>query len=67
MWHQVQLMPLVMKFGSNYQGHCIISTVLAVLLADLKNQPKGSSCITHILPFCGYFKGQEQTVFYPTS
>ena len=38
-----------------------------VLLADLKNQPIGSSCVTHILPFYGYFKGQEHTVFNPTS
>ena len=37
------------------------------LLADLKNQPIGSSCVTHILPFCGYFKGQEQIGFNPTS
>ena len=37
-----------------------------LLLADL-NQPVGSLCVTHILPFCGYFKGQEQTVFNPTS
>ena len=28
-------------------------------LADLKNQPIVSSCVTHILAFCGYFKGQE--------
>ena len=35
--------------------------------ADLKNQPVGSSCVTHILPFYGYFKGQEQTGFNPTS
>ena len=37
------------------------------LLADLKNQPIVSSCLTHILPFCGYFKGQEQISFNPTS
>ena len=36
-------------------------------LADLKNQPVGSLCVTHILPFCGYFKGQEQIGFNPTS
>ena len=33
----------------------------------LKNQPIGSLCVTHILPFCGYFKGQEQVCFNPTS
>ena len=37
------------------------------LLADLKNQPTVSSCVTHILPFCGYFKGQEEICFNPTS
>ena len=37
------------------------------LLADLKNQPIGLSCVTHILPFCGYFKGQEQICFNPTN
>ena len=37
------------------------------LLADLKNQPIVSSCVTHILPFCGYFKGQEVICFNPTS
>ena len=44
------------KFGMPNFGH-------SKFLADLKNQPIGSSCVTHILPFCGYFKGQEQTVF----
>ena len=34
-----------------------------LLLADLKNQPVGSSCVTNILAFCSYFKGQEQTFF----
>ena len=38
-----------------------------LLLADLKNQPIGSSCVTNILEFCGYFKGQEQMFFNPTS
>ena len=37
------------------------------LLADLKNQPIVSSFVTHILPFCGYFKGQEEICFNPTS
>ena len=36
-------------------------------LADLKNQPVGSLCVTHILPFCSRFKGQEQIDFKPTS
>ena len=36
------------------------STLIPTLLADLNNQPVGSSCVTHILPYCGYFKGQEQ-------
>ena len=35
------------------------------LLADLKNQPIGSSRVTYILAFCGYFQGQEQTFFNP--
>ena len=38
-----------------------------IFLADLKNQPIGSLCVTHILPFCGYFKGQEQICFNPTT
>ena len=41
--------------------------VLMWSLADLKNQPVGSLCVTHILPFCSYFKGQEQICFNPTS
>ena len=40
---------------------------MSKLLADLKNQPVESSCVTHILPFCSCFKGQEQLVFNPTS
>ena len=36
-------------------------------LSDLKNQTIVSSCVTHILPSCGYFKGQEQICFNPTS
>ena len=38
-----------------------------IFLADLKNQPTGSSCVTHILQFCSYFKDQEQFGFNPTS
>ena len=38
-----------------------------MLLSDLKNQTIVSSCVTHILPSCGYFKGQEQICFNPTS
>ena len=37
------------------------------LLADLKNRPIGSSSVTHILQFCGYFNGQKQFGFNPTS
>ena len=37
------------------------------LLVDVKNQPIGSSCVTHVLAFCSYFKGREQTFFNPTS
>ena len=44
-----------------------LSFINTVFLADLKNQPIGSSCVTHILPFCSYFKGQEQICFNPTS
>ena len=36
-------------------------------LSDLKNETIVSSCVTHILPSCGYFKGQEQICFNPTS
>ena len=36
-------------------------------LADLKNQPIVSLSVTHILQFYGYFKGQEQFGFNPTS
>ena len=36
-------------------------------LSDLKNQTIVSSCVTHILPSCGIFKGQEQICFNPTS
>ena len=32
----------------------------SIFLSDLKNQTIVSSCVTHILPSCGYFKGQEQ-------
>ena len=42
-------------------------SVWAILLADWKNQPIGLLCVTHILQFCGYFKGQEQFGFNPTS
>ena len=42
-------------------------TNIADLLSDLKNQTIVSSCVTHILPSCGYFKGQEQICFNPTS
>ena len=38
-----------------------------LFLSDLKNQTIVSSCVTHILPSCGYFKGQEQICFNPTS
>ena len=40
---------------------------MRALLADLKNQPIVSSCVTHIWAFCNYFKGQEQICFNPTS
>ena len=45
----------------------LVELLNSYLLADLKNQPIGSSCVTHILPFCGYCKGQEQIGFNPTS
>ena len=38
-----------------------------LFLSDLKNQTIVSLCVTHILPSCGYFKGQEQICFNPTS
>ena len=41
--------------------------IVTILLADLKNRPIVSSCVTHILPFCCYFKGQEEICFNPTS
>ena len=40
---------------------------ILLFLSDLKNQTIVSSCVTHILPSCGYFKGQEQIYFNPTS
>ena len=40
---------------------------IALLLSNLKNQTIVSSCVTHILPSCSYFKGQEQICFNPTS
>ena len=40
---------------------------LVCLLADLKNQPIGPLCVTHILKFCSYFKSQEQFSFNPIS
>ena len=40
--------------------HCL-------LLSDLKDQTIVLSCVTHILLSCGYFKGQEQICFNPTS
>ena len=45
----------------------VIKIVMGLLLADLKNQPIVSSCVTDILPFCSYFKGQEEICFNPTS
>ena len=41
--------------------------IVSEFLADLKNQPTGSSCVTHILALYGYFKGQEQIGFNSTS
>ena len=41
--------------------------MFGIFLADLKNRPTRSLCGTHILAFCGYFKGQEQAFFNPTS
>ena len=53
------------------QVHKKILNYLAIhsttLLSDLKNRTIVSSCVTHILPSCGYFKGQEQICFNPTS
>ena len=46
---------------------CSFSSLNNIFLADLKNQPVGLSCVTRILPFCGYFKGQEQIDVNPTS
>ena len=40
---------------------------LSIQGTDLKNQPIVSSCVTHIFPFCGYFKDQEEICFNPTS
>ena len=51
----------------SYSDECRQAVRNVGLLADLKNRPIGSSCVTHILPFYGYFKGWEQTVFNPTS
>ena len=45
----------------------IQATIGITLLSDLKNQTIVSSCVTHVLPSCGYFKGQEQICFNPTS
>ena len=45
----------------------LIFSCISALLSDLKNQTIVSSCVTHILPSCGYFKGQEQICFNPTS
>ena len=48
--------------------NCIVVDVgSSFLLSDLKNQTIVSSCVTHILPSCGYFKGQEEICFNPTS
>ena len=41
--------------------------IASSFLSELKNQPIVSSCVTHILQFCGYFKGQEEICFNPTS
>ena len=46
--------------------HAVLGNFL-VFLSDVKNQTIVSSCVTHILPSCGYFKGQEQICFNPTS
>ena len=50
-----------------YLGLTQVSIKVPYLLSDLKNQTIVSSCVTHILPSCGYFKGQEQICFNPTS
>ena len=57
--------------GNTVQGNSDVQKVEGCqyinLLSDLKNQTIVSSCVTHILPSCGYFKGQEQICFNPTS
>ena len=52
---------------SCYEISIATSLYFFILLSDLKNQTIVSSCVTHILPSCGYFKGQEQICFNPTS
>ena len=60
-----------MPKGENYSKSICIPLcqveLAALLLSDLKNQTIVSSCVTHTLPSCGYFKGQEQICFNPTS
>ena len=57
------------QFMSNIMIHLYLSLSvlnLQLFLADLKNQPIASLCVTHSLQFYGYFKGQEQSGFNPT-
>ena len=56
-----------MEINVNVKEEAVRFVIMELFLADLKNQPKGSSCVTLILQFCGYFKGQEQFGFNPTS
>ena len=54
------------KFQTS-QIHATSASHCSALLADLQNQPIGSLCVTHILQFCGYIKGQDQICFNTTS
>ena len=68
---------IIQKLPINYEfSTCFVAVLFILVLKDstdcslsldLKNQPIVSSCVTHILPFYGYFKGQEHICFNPTS
>ena len=55
-----------MKEAFVHEKHTLVKLHI-FFLSGLKNQTIVSSCATHILPSCGYFKGQEKIRFNPTS
>ena len=59
--------PEILDFNLSLTCEFSDDSIPGELWSDLKNQTIVSSCVTHILPSCGYFKGQEEICFNPTS